>query len=86
MSDYQDPMNIGTELERTILDFAKIVIDVTSSKSEIIHLPALIDDPRQRKPDITRARTILGWEPKIGIEEGLKATAEFFQSRIIERK
>lgn len=82
MSDFHEPVNIGTELERTIYDFAKIVIEVTGSSSEIIHMDPLPDDPKQRRPDLTRARTILGWEPKTSIEDGLAVTVEYFKQRI----
>ena len=80
MSDYQEPVNIGMDQERTILDFAKVVLEVTGSKSEIIHKDALVDDPRQRRPDLTRARTILKWEPTTSLRDGLKDTAAYFQS------
>jgi dTDP-glucose 4,6-dehydratase len=80
MSDFKEPVNIGTDQERTILDFANVVIELTGSKSEIIHLAPLPDDPRQRKPDLTRARTILGWEPKTSLEEGLAKTVSYFQA------
>lgn len=80
MSSYQEPVNIGTTHERTVLEFAKIVLAATGSKSEIIHLPALQDDPKQRLPDLTRARTILGWEPTTTIEEGLARTIDYFKA------
>jgi dTDP-glucose 4,6-dehydratase len=81
-SDFHEPVNIGTELERTVLEFAQIVLKATGSQSEIVHLPALADDPRQRRPDLTRARTILGWEPKTSIEDGLVQTVEYFRARL----
>lgn len=81
-SDISDPVNIGSEDERTILDFAQRVIECTGSKSPIVHQPALQDDPKQRRADLTRARTLLGYEPKIGIEEGLARTAEYFRARL----
>lgn len=79
MSDIHDPVNIGTEQERTILQFAEAVIKATGSSSEIIHLDAAIDDPKQRRPDITRARTLLGWEPSTSLDEGLLHTVEYFR-------
>lgn len=78
-SDLHDPVNIGTEQERTILQFAEAVIKVTGSSSEIVHLEAAIDDPKQRRPDITRARTLLGWEPTTELEAGLEKTVEYFK-------
>ena len=82
MSDFHEPVNIGTEFEFTILDFAKKVIAATGSKSEISYVPALPDDPKQRRPDLTRARTILGWDYKVGLDEGLAETIEYFRGRI----
>ncbi|AIE84326.1 UDP-glucuronic acid decarboxylase family protein [Fimbriimonas ginsengisoli] len=81
-SDYHEPVNIGTEEERTILQFAKEVIAVTGSKSEIVHVPAAQDDPKQRRPDLTRARTILGYEYKTSLTDGLTKTVEYFQGRL----
>jgi nucleoside-diphosphate-sugar epimerase len=78
-SDLHDPVNIGTEQERTILQFAEAVIKVTGSSSEIVHLEAAIDDPKQRRPDITRARTLLGWEPTTELEAGLEKTVQYFK-------
>jgi dTDP-glucose 4,6-dehydratase len=82
MSDFQEPVNIGTEEERTILDFARAVIAATGSRSEIVHLEAAVDDPKQRRPDITRAREILGWEPTTSLDSGLRETIEFFRARL----
>ena len=72
--------NIGNDDERTILEFAKIIKKLTVSKSEIIFEPLPKDDPTQRKPDITKARKLLGWEPKIKLEDGLAKTIKYFQS------
>ncbi len=82
MSDYQEPVNIGTQEERTILQFAEAVIKAVGSKSEIIHLDAAVDDPKQRRPDTTRAKTILGWESKTSLEEGLSKTIAYFRTQI----
>ena len=79
MSDFHEPVNIGSREERTILEFAKIVVELTGSRSEIVHRPALTDDPKQRHPDLTRANTILGWEPSVKIEEGLTKTIDHFR-------
>jgi dTDP-glucose 4,6-dehydratase len=75
-SDAHMPVNIGNPNEFTLLELAKTVIDVTESRSEIIHEPLPVDDPQQRKPDISRARDLLGWEPTIELREGLQRTIE----------
>lgn len=79
MSGYHEPVNIGSHEERTILEFAQIVLKATGSNSKIVFCDALQDDPRQRHPDLTRANTILGWHPTTGIEEGLAKTIEYFR-------
>jgi len=81
-SDYMDPINLGTHEERTILDFAQSVIAATNSKSEIVFLPAAVDDPRQRHPDITRANEILGWHPQTSLETGLAKTIDYFRKHM----
>lgn len=70
------PVNIGNPREHTVLQFAELIKDMMNSKSEIVFEPLPQDDPKQRKPDITRAREILGWEPKVTLEEGLRLTAD----------
>ncbi len=75
-----DPTNIGNPREFTMLELAKLVLETSGAKSEIVFEPLPTDDPRQRRPDITRARTFLGWEPKIPLEEGLDRTIEHFRS------
>jgi dTDP-glucose 4,6-dehydratase len=74
------PTNIGNPTEFTILECAKLVLDVTGSKSEIARVPLPQDDPKQRKPDITKAKALLGWEPKIELREGLERSMEYFSS------
>jgi dTDP-glucose 4,6-dehydratase len=81
-SDVDTPTNIGNDNEFTILQLAEMAIEVTGSKSEIVHLPLPADDPTQRKPDLTKARTLLGWEPTVQLREGLTLTAEYFRSRL----
>ena len=76
------PVNIGNPVEWTILECAHEVLSVTGSRSEIIRLPLPQDDPMRRRPDITRARTLLGWEPKISLREGLELSLEYFRSSI----
>ncbi len=78
-SDEEGPINLGNPKEMTILEFAKTVIKVTNSKSKLVFKPLPEDDPLQRKPDITLAKKKLGWEPKVGLGEGLGKTAEFFK-------
>ena len=76
------PVNIGNPTEFTILDFAKQVIRITNSSSEIVFRDLPEDDPKQRKPDITRAREILGWQPKIELEEGLQRSIPYFKEKL----
>jgi dTDP-glucose 4,6-dehydratase len=75
-SKFHNPVNIGNPDEYTLLDLAKIVIEVTGSRSEIVHEALPLDDPQQRRPDITLAREILGWEPEIDLREGLRRTID----------
>ena len=82
MSDHVGPMNIGTQDELSILELAKLIIDITNSSSPIEFGPRPPDDPTQRRPDITLARTKIGWEPTIPIEEGLRRTAEWFRQEL----
>jgi len=79
-SDEVDPVNIGNPNEFTILQLADLVLAATGSVSEVIRLPLPTDDPRVRQPDITRAREILGWEPDIPLEAGLRDTIEYFRA------
>ena len=79
-SDFTTPVNIGNPSEMSILDFAKKIIEFTGSKSEIAFKPLPVDDPKVRQPDISLAKNVLGWEPKIGLEEGLKKTLEYFKT------
>jgi dTDP-glucose 4,6-dehydratase len=78
MSDYALPVNIGNPVEITIKDFAEEVVKLTGSKSKITYHPLPTDDPKQRKPDISKARSILNWEPKVSRSEGLKITLDYF--------
>lgn len=80
MSDYDQPVNIGNPSEITIKDFAEEVIKLTGTTQKIIYKPLPQDDPKQRQPDITRAKAILGWEPKVERKDGLKVTYEYFKS------
>jgi dTDP-glucose 4,6-dehydratase len=79
MSDYALPVNIGNPEEHTILEFAKIILKMTCSGSKITFKPLPVDDPKQRRPDITKARKLLKWEPKVPLEQGLKETIKYFK-------
>ncbi|MEC7752895.1 MAG: UDP-glucuronic acid decarboxylase family protein [Bacteroidota bacterium] len=85
MSDYPYPVNIGNPDEITIAQFAEEIISLTGTSQKVIYKPLPKDDPMQRKPDITKAREILGWEPKVGRSEGLKITYDYFKSLPIEK-
>lgn len=80
LSDYHLPVNIGNPVEITLQDFAEEVLSLTGAGVKIVHRPLPQDDPKQRKPDITKAKEILGWEPKVDRSEGLKKTLEYFKS------
>lgn len=80
MSDYHLPVNIGNPDEITILDFAQEIIRLTGTKQKIVFKPLPKDDPMQRQPDITKARKLLGWEPKVSRSEGLRITYEYFKT------
>jgi len=80
MSDHVHPVNIGNPAEITIKEFGEEIIKLTGTKQKLISLPLPQDDPKQRKPDITKAKSILGWEPKVARAEGLKITYDYFKS------
>ncbi|HEV2355379.1 MAG TPA: UDP-glucuronic acid decarboxylase family protein [Puia sp.] len=80
LSDYSLPVNLGNPSEITLKQFAEEVIALTGTKQHIVYKPLPVDDPKQRRPDITRAKEILGWEPKVDRKEGLKITYEYFKS------
>lgn len=82
MSSYDRPVNIGNPVEMTVLDFAKEIILAVGSRSRIVFKPLPQDDPRQRKPDITRARKLLKWEPRVPLAEGLVSTIEYFRGKV----
>ena len=82
LSDYSMPVNIGNPSEITLLEFAEEILALTGSKSKIVYEPLPQDDPKQRRPNITKAREILGWEPKVDRREGLKRTLEYFKQHI----
>jgi len=76
------PVNIGNPHEMTVLEFAKKIIEITGSKSAIVYKPLPQDDPQVRQPDITKAKRVLGWEPKVGLEQGLARTIEYFREKL----
>ncbi|MFN2261074.1 MAG: UDP-glucuronic acid decarboxylase family protein [Psychroflexus sp.] len=80
MSDYSEPVNIGNPHEISILDFAEEIIKLTGTQQKISFKPLPKDDPMQRQPDISKAREVLGWEPKVGRSEGMKLTYDYFKS------
>jgi dTDP-glucose 4,6-dehydratase len=82
MSDVSDPVNIGNPHELTIRALADRIVALAGSRSRVVERPLPVDDPRVRQPDITRARTLLGWEPKVSLEEGLPRTLAYFRRRL----
>jgi dTDP-glucose 4,6-dehydratase len=80
LSGEKEPVNIGNPAELSVLDFAKTIRRLTGTKSEIVFKPLPVDDPKVRQPDITKAKKLLGWEPKVPLEEGLLRTIEYFRS------
>ena len=80
LSDYVMPVNIGNPIEISLKDFAEEILALTGNKVKIVYKPLPVDDPKQRQPDITKAKTILGWEPKVSRAEGLKITYDYFKS------
>jgi dTDP-glucose 4,6-dehydratase len=82
LSSTTDPVNIGNPAEMTIEQIAQVIIEMTDSKSKIVYRPLPEDDPKVRKPDITRARTLLGWEPMVDLREGLASTIAYFRTKV----
>jgi dTDP-glucose 4,6-dehydratase len=82
MSSYALPVNIGNPTEMTVLEFAREIIRATRSRSKIVFKPLPQDDPKQRRPDITRARKHLDWGPKVPLADGLAQTIEFFRGKV----
>lgn len=85
LSDCATPVNIGNPSEITINDFAQEIIKLTGTNQKVVYKPLPTDDPKQRQPDITKARAILGWEPRVSREEGLRITYEYFKSLTQDR-
>lgn len=84
MSDEHEPVNIGNPAEISILEFAEAIIRLTGTSSTIERRPMPVDDPKQRKPDISKARERLGWEPKVDFEQGMLRTLEYFRGKLTE--
>jgi dTDP-glucose 4,6-dehydratase len=82
-SSSNEPVNIGNPHELTIKDIAETIIRMTGSRSQLVYRPLPEDDPKVRKPDITKARTLLGWEPKVSLEDGLTRTIEYFRRKVL---
>jgi len=85
-SNYTQPVNIGNPEEKSINTFASLIRDLVGGESEIVHLPAVEDDPQRRQPDISRAKTVLKWEPKVALEKGLVKTVEYFRKELSRSK
>ena len=82
MSDFHEPVNIGNPREMTIKQFAEEIIRITGTASKIEHRPLPVDDPKVRQPDITRARSVLQWEPRVDFDEGIRKTIDYFRARV----
>ena len=82
LSNVNEPVNIGNPREMTIEEIAKTIIQMTGSKSKLVYRPLPTDDPKVRQPDITRARTLLEWEPRVPLEEGLVKTLDYFRTKV----
>jgi dTDP-glucose 4,6-dehydratase len=81
-SDYNQPVNLGNPKESSVLQFAHLILRLTGSQSEIVFCPLPIDDPRVRQPDIGLAKRLLGWEPKVPLEDALGRTIAYFRGRL----
>src|SRR5262249_38219619 len=84
LSNVNEPVNIGNPREMTIKQIAEAIIKMTGSKSKLVYKSLPVDDPKVRQPDITRARTLLQWEPRISLEEGLVPTLAYFKGKVAE--
>ena len=81
ISEHHGPVNIGNPAEMTIKEFAERILEITGATGGITYKELPVDDPKVRRPDITRARTLLGWEPKVGFDKGIRATIEYLRSQ-----
>ena len=80
LSDEREPVNLGNPVELTMIEFAECIQRLTGTKSKMVFRDLPSDDPKRRRPDISKAKRVLGWEPLVSLEEGLKPTVEYFQS------
>jgi nucleoside-diphosphate-sugar epimerase len=80
LSSENDPVNIGNPEEMTVKEMAQLIVELTGSKSRIVYRPLPEDDPKVRQPDITRAKAVLGWEPRVPVRAGLVKTVEWFMA------
>jgi len=85
-SDFKQPVNIGNPEEKSINTFANLIREMVGGESEVVHLPAVEDDPQRRRPDISRAKTELGWAPQVPLKKGLKKTVEYFKKELSRNK
>lgn len=81
-SNFTQPVNLGNPTEHTIFEFAEIIRDIIGGDSKISEMPAVEDDPQRRKPDISRAKKVLNWEPQVKLKDGLKKTIEYFKHEL----
>jgi UDP-glucuronate decarboxylase len=82
LSDVPDPVNLGNPAELSMRELAERIVELTRSRSRIVERPLPVDDPKRRRPDVTRARTLLGWQPKVSLDEGLPRTIDYFRARL----
>lgn len=82
MSDIHEPVNIGNPDEQTIMDLTKIILRLSNSQSKIVHCPLPMDDPKIRQPSIGTAKKMLGWQPQVKLEEGLRITVDWFREKL----
>ena len=83
-ADFTGPVNLGNPTEFTILELAKLILQLTDARSDLVYLPLPQDDPQQRRPDISLAATQLGWQPRVALEQGLKPTIGYFIERLAD--
>ena len=83
-SNHSEPVNIGNPSEFTITTFAEKIISLCGSKSNIVHKELPVDDPKRRKPDTSKAKALLDWEPRVTLDQGLMSTIEYFRGRVTE--
>lgn len=81
-SNFSEPVNIGNPVEYTIMNFAEMIKDAVGGKEPVLNVAKMEDDPQRRKPDISRAKNILGWEPKVPLLVGLNRTIEYFRKEL----